>query len=210
MRTCAVIFVSHSMQTIARICTHGMLMEKGNIKLYTNNMQEAIEFYFDAFQGEGATIEFNEFAEIEEIKINGEIQIDEKHVFQTRFGKDLVLNLKVKIKSNHTRFCVKMQITDKDMKMVAQSVSNKFHHMFENQGDNEIQFTFPKLALIDGEYSLTYFIQFENDTKPYNGQILATYRNYTKFKVKGLEEVLYAPVYLIPEIEHNNQKLQSK
>jgi lipopolysaccharide transport system ATP-binding protein len=126
------------------------------------------------------------------------------------FGKDLVLNLKVKIKSKHTRFCVKMHITDKDMKMVAQSVSNKFHSMFENNSPNEVQFTFPNLALIDGEYTFTFFIQYENDTKPYNAEILATYRNYTKFKVRGLEEVLYAPIYLIPEIEHNNKKLESK
>ncbi len=210
MKTCAVIFVSHSMQTIARTCTHGMLLEKGNVKLYTHNMLEAIEFYFDTFQGEGARIEFNEFAEIQEIKINGEKQIEDKQVFQSIFGEDLVLNLKIKIKSKHTKFCIKMHITDKDMKMVAQSVSNKFHSMFEDQGTNEIEFTFPKLSLIDGEYALTYFIQYENNTKPYNVEILATYRNYTKFKVKGLEEVLYAPIYLISEIEHNNQKLERK
>jgi lipopolysaccharide transport system ATP-binding protein len=210
MKTCAVIFVSHSMQTIARICTHGMLMKRGNVKLYTSNMQDAIEYYFDAFEGENAAIEFNDYAEIEEIKINGETQVNDKDVFKIIFGEDLVLNLKVNIKSNHSKFYLKINITDKDMKMVVQSVSNKFHVMFENQGINEIQFTFPKFTLIDGEYAFTYFVQYENDTKPYNAEILATYRNYTKFKVKGLEEVFYAPVYLIPEIQHNNQKLERK
>lgn len=206
MRKSAVIFVSHSMQTIARICTHGMLMQRGEMEYFTNNMHEVIEHYFDVFQGEQAKIEFNEFAEIDQVKINNEIQRDNNHIFETKFGDDLNLELKVRLKSDHTQFCVKMHITDKDMKMVAQSISNRFHSMFNNHPENNIEFNFPKLALIDGEYAFTFFIITENNTKPYNSKILATYRNFTKFKVRGLEEVLYAPYYLRTEIKHNNEK----
>jgi lipopolysaccharide transport system ATP-binding protein len=207
MSKCAVIFVSHSMQTIARVCTIGMLMQKGEMKFYTKNMHQAIEKYFDVFEGEQANVEFNDFAEIDEIKLNGEKQKDTKHVFETNFGEDLTLDLKVRIKSEHPTFCVKMHITDKDMKMVAQSVSNQFHKMFDTYQENDIQFKFPQLALIDGEYAFTFFIISENETKPYNSKILATYRNYTKFKVRGLEEVLYAPYFLLPEITQNQKRL---
>ena len=178
------------------------------MKFFTTNMHEAVEYYFDVFGSEQAKIEFNDFAEIDEIKLNGKIQTDTKHVFETQFGEELTLDLKVRIKTDHPKFCLKIHITDKDMKMVAQSVSNRFHKMFDTCEENTIQFKFPKLALIDGEYAFTFFIHHENETKPLTIKILATYRNYLKFKVIGLEEVLYAPYYLSVDIKHNDKKIE--
>lgn len=94
--------------------------------------------------------------------------------------------------------------------MVAQSVTRKYHDFFVTEEGNHIQFKFPKLTLIDGEYAFTFFIHHENKTKPFNTKILATYRNYLKFKVNGLKEVLYAPYFLIPEISNKQQTLKGE
>ena len=207
MSKCAVIFVSHSMQTVARVCTKGILMQNGQMKAQSDIIHKIIENYFDAFEGEQSKIEFNELAEIDEIRLNGETQKETNQVFKTNFGEDLTLDLNVRIKSHHPKFCLRIQITDKDMKMVAQTVTRKYYDLFEAGEINHVQLRFPKLTLIDGEYSFTFFIAFENETKPINSIILATYRNYTKFRVRGLEEVLYAPYFLIPEITQTQEKI---
>jgi len=203
IKKCAVIFVSHSMQTVARVCTKGLLMQNGKAIFASSNMHEIVEHYFDVFQGEQAKVEFNDFAVIEGIKLNGEIQTDTSQVFETKFRDALSLDLNIRIHPEFNNFCINMHMTDKDMKMVAQSVTRQTHDLFQNKGLNHIQLKFPELTLIDGEYSITIFVLYENEHKPYNAKILATYRNYIKFKVSGLKEVLYAPYFLIPEISHN-------
>jgi lipopolysaccharide transport system ATP-binding protein len=210
MQQCAVIFVSHSMPTIARVCTRGLLMQKGEAKFASSNMHEIVEHYFDVFQGEQAKIEFNDFADIEQIKLNGVLQTDTTQIFETKFGEDLTLSLKIRIKSDYPKFCINMHITDKDMKMVAQSLTRTFHNLFDNLEINYVQLKFPRLTLINGEYAITIFVHYEDESKASNIKILASYRNYIKFKVSGLKEVLYVPYYLIPEIVHNQKKLKLK
>ena len=52
-RNAAVIFVSHSIGQLARMCNRGVYLEKGNL-LYDGGIQEAIKLYQDFLQAKGA------------------------------------------------------------------------------------------------------------------------------------------------------------
>ena len=52
-RNAAVIFVSHSIGQLARMCNRGVYLEKGNL-LYDGGIQEAIKLYQDFLQSKGA------------------------------------------------------------------------------------------------------------------------------------------------------------
>ena len=47
--TCAVIFVSHSMPMVGKICTETILLNKGVIKAKSNNTSDVIQTYFSEF-----------------------------------------------------------------------------------------------------------------------------------------------------------------
>ena len=47
--TCAVIFVSHSMPMVGKICTETILLNKGFIKAKSNNTSDVIQTYFSEF-----------------------------------------------------------------------------------------------------------------------------------------------------------------
>lgn len=194
MSNCAVIFVSHSMQTLARISNKVILLNQGKVEFASENVHKAIELYFSKFGKEEGKIEFSEGAEINSLTING-IENDLKRNIEVIFGEDLVVELELFLKQKCDRFHLKINIVDKDLKIVAQSTSSKFDAFFEPFELSKIRVKFRNLNLTDGEYSITYFIQAEND-KSSKQQILGTYRNYSKIIVKGLNEVLYSPFYL--------------
>lgn len=52
----AVIFVSHSMPQISRICTSGVLMEHGLINLYSKDIGQLITGYYAMFEGEKTSV----------------------------------------------------------------------------------------------------------------------------------------------------------
>jgi lipopolysaccharide transport system ATP-binding protein len=47
----AVIFISHSMPQISRMCTKILVLEKGKKKAYTQDISEAINIYYNLFEG---------------------------------------------------------------------------------------------------------------------------------------------------------------
>lgn len=206
IKNAAVIFVSHSMPNISRICNKVLLLTDGKAKYYGEDTGKGIGMYFDLFNNESSNIEFNEGAEIVELRLNNEEQ--PLNLVHIKFDEYIQLSLKIKLKSNTKRFHINLQIIDKDLKIVSQFISNKFHSEFNVNDDIvDVAFRFDNLRLIDGEYTISFSIidDLEKEDKKY--KILAIYRNFAKFKVSGLQESLYASHFLMGEVEMNGKKL---
>lgn len=203
IKNSTVLFVSHSMPTISRICNCAMYMNRGNAEYQGKDVNKAIEEYFNDFSGEKSYIEFCEGAEIDKLDVYGgnnmEVSTDMPII---NYGDDLYVELGVTIKAECNMFDVMLQITDKDMKIVGQFMSSKVIEGIKvKTSGNLIRFKFPNFAFIDGEYSITVFISERevSDSRKYS--FLAVYRHFRKFKMTGLGTVLYAPVHFIGEIE---------
>ncbi len=206
IQNAAVIFVSHSMQTISRICNKALYMSHGKCELATYNVSKAIERYLNDFDGEKPNVEFCEGALINSIKLNGGFSDPNKSSYIKYLG-DLEIELDITLIKNVPNFYIMFQITDKDMRIVGQYFTNYQYSFFEVKGDrNFITVKFPRLQFIDGEYSISYFISYQSGQMN-NYEYLSIYRNFTKFIMQGLNDTLYAAVHLQAEVYHNEQKL---
>ncbi|MCZ4407244.1 ABC transporter ATP-binding protein [Cryomorphaceae bacterium 1068] len=203
MRNAAVIFVSHSMPSVARICNHGSYMSHGIQKYQGNSVQTAIGQYFADFEGEKAIVEYDSGATIDKVFLNGG-----ESKAQVRYGEDLKIDLEINLKQSADNFYVMVQITDKDMKIVGQYFSNLFHDNFEPLEKSQITFELKDINFIDGDYAITYFIAEEKENGNY--EFLATYRYLSTFRMMGLSDTLFASVHLFGKVYQNGKILIEK
>src|SRR5690554_5946838 len=180
MRNAAVIFVSHSMPHIANITNKVLLMENGVVDFYGENITDGIERYFALFDGDQERVEFNEFATIEDMKVyaSAKYAADPDRTLPAIDYRDPIrIDLALKVKPNIEWFHVKLQITDKDLKIVGIYDSFQFQEAIRNDREiHNLEIVIPDSIFIDGEYSITVFIQ-QRDPVHAKWNLLAVYRS---------------------------------
>ncbi|PZU84828.1 MAG: ABC transporter ATP-binding protein [Chryseobacterium sp.] len=212
MQSAAVIFVSHSMPQVARTCDKVLFMRHGENFYYGEDVNKGIELYFNEFNNEKGKIELNTGAEIHNISINSEKVMDESHVITANYGEPFSVELDIDIKDKTVKdFYIQIQIIDKDLKLVAIHYSHLFNERLSTKDTNKVKITFPELQLVNGEYGMTYFIVEDDGSDKVNeNKILCIYRNYTKFRLTGLNTMTYAPFHLKADVFHNDVQLRNK
>lgn len=211
MQSAAVIFVSHSMPQVARICSDVLFMRHGKSYYHGDNIHQGIELYFDEFQGGVGKVESTVGASIENFKLNSKAYpiSDNSEINRVKYGEDLVLEFDINITDASVKeFYMEIQITDKDLKTVGIHYTNKFHNNFVTGDRNQIKIVFPEIAMVDGEYSVTYIVVANGEKHAKDYKFLCVYRNYTNFKVVGLNLKSHASIHLQSKIYHNNLPLQ--
>ena len=70
---CAVIFVSHSMPMVGKICTEAILMNIGVMRAKSNNISDVIQIYFSEFRNAKQQItSFENSTELNNVKLIGD------------------------------------------------------------------------------------------------------------------------------------------
>jgi lipopolysaccharide transport system ATP-binding protein len=200
----AVIFVTHSMPAMSRICNAALYMRQGKLEYLGRNVNEAVGLYFENFQGEKAHIEYNKGAEIDSIEVRGgKSTINPDGIPVVKYGDDLSLDMELTIKAVCSKFDVIVQITDKDLKIIGQFFSKKVNEGFSSvTAKHRIKFRFSSMVLIDGEYSITIFVNGRNEPDLSKYTLLAVYRHYKKFRMEGLGDAFYAPIHFLGKVTH--------
>lgn len=207
IRNAAVIFVSHSMPTVSRICNLGLFMDHGKSNYFGDNMAFAIQEYFSGFKTEEAGIEFNDGVDIKSIKVNGkETKPDE--LIDVPFANDLNLDLSFNFKRKVDYYSLHIQLVDKDLKIVGTFKSTDFFVPVKVDENSSLQVVIKNFRFTDGEYAFTYFITEVDETGVDTVGVLCTYRNYTRIRVTGLNCYIYAPVYMDGHISQSNNELK--
>lgn len=206
MNKTAVIFVSHSMPDVAYSCDKALFMSHGEIKYYGYNISHAIQEYFSSFKSGSFRLEFNEWAEIVDLKVN-QLPNSYEEPIELNYGDELVLDFDLLIKEENASYNICLLITDKDLKIVGEYYSDKFQVNFSGFGKNNVSILLKELLFIDGEYSITYFIY---ETSKGKNTVMATYRYFTKIRMKGLNDNIYAAVYLKGKSYQSGKELAYK
>jgi len=212
MKSAAVVFVSHSMPQVARTCDQVLFMRHGKSYYQGSNVNEGVELYFNEFKSEQGSVELDTGAEIHNISINSETVVDENDIKTVQYGEAMSIEFDIDIKDlNVKKYYVQIQIIDKDLKMAAIHFTNLHNESFIVTEKNRIKVVFPDLQLVNGEYALSYFVtETEGESNSIKeNNILAIYRNYTKFKVKGLNTPTYTSFHLKADIYQNNNLINS-
>lgn len=214
MQSAAVIFVSHSMPTVSRICSDVLFMRHGKSFYKGRNIHKGIELYFDEFEGDKGKIELNKGADIKNIIINGKHYDnidDKKDIAKISYREDLELEFEIDIKDTSIKdYHIELQIIDKDLKLVAIHYSNKFYENFKPNEENKIKVVFPSIELVDGEYSISYMVAVKETNFEKDYRFLCIYRNYTNFKIQGLNLNVSAPFSLSANVFQNDELLIKK
>lgn len=207
MQNAAVIFVSHSMPEVTRTCNQILFMRHGKSYYQGTNIHKGIELYLNEFNNNKlGLIEMQDGAELSNFKINQQKVIFEKHndtndIITIPFGQDIQLEFDVLLKKDYKEYFAIIRISDKDMKVIGSIYTNRFNGYFKGEKQSTITINLKDIRLIDGEYSVSYMlVEKALDDSHKITEWLCIYRDFAKFKVKGLELADYAPVFFEAEV----------
>lgn len=141
----ALIFVSHSMPMISRICNQIILMDHGMVKYQGTNISSGIAQYYNHFDdmATATVLESNNITNIEVIADK-----------VCRWGQELKITLKLKIKNIQQTPSFYFIIKDKEQRGVASVISQESVNLDGNEQNLEINVTIPKIELTNGTYSV--------------------------------------------------------
>jgi lipopolysaccharide transport system ATP-binding protein len=153
----AVIFVSHNMPMISRICNSVILMERGNPVFVGENVSKGIDLYYNTFlTGEDSDVVFTDNSlDLLEASVEGVTSTNS--IYDVKWGDTIQLNFKVK---NHNLECmpfISLAIYDKEQRAVAE-VYPEGQEIVEVNKNTEINFSFllKNIYLSKGIYNITF------------------------------------------------------
>ncbi|MCG9973016.1 polysaccharide ABC transporter ATP-binding protein [Christiangramia crocea] len=163
----AIVFVSHSMPTVSRICNNIILLERGNAVYQGADISEGIDLYYSRFLDNDSSIVFDDNSlSLEDTHlISDEWYSKEKPIL--RWGDDLKLYFKFNIKRNIKIPLFRILIYDKEQRPVAILDPNKkgSNLKIEN-GGLEFIVTHRNLQLSKGFYTVNITVFKERSNNP--------------------------------------------
>jgi lipopolysaccharide transport system ATP-binding protein len=200
----AVIFVSHTMPMISRICNQIILMENGNSAFQGDNVGKAIDLYYSRFAQNDSNIVFDDGSLLLE-KVEVFTSAYEKNIPQLNWGEDLALYFKLQIKSPVNALEFTIIINDKEQRSVAVLERNK-KSLNENHRSTDIEFQIihRHLQFSKGLYSISLAVRDKISKAP-----ILRINDVLCFQVLHPEEV-WEPFLLKSEFDNKKQSIDFK
>ncbi|MGM0932666.1 MAG: polysaccharide ABC transporter ATP-binding protein [Bacteroidota bacterium] len=181
----AIVFVSHSMPKVSRLCDQIILMESGEAKYQGEDVAKAIDLYYARFVNNETSIVFSDGSmELETVEI---VEPDsfEGLIPQINWYNDLKLHLVFKVKKDSyiPRFII--TIFDKEQRPVAVlDKNNKDTDLQIDNGYLDFMVSHFNLQLSKGLYSINITLLKENSSGP-----ILRINDILSFQVKHPEDV---------------------
>lgn len=159
MQNSAVIFVSHNMPQISRICDHIMLMDRGQALYNGPDVSKGIDIYYSRFPSLSSEYLLNEDAQLLSIEVGDENEPVEE-MYKIKRLDDLHVRLKLKLKKRYNNPHVAITVYDKEQRPVGicQNTDGIDKNNTIQEGSEYIiqplSVTIPKINLSKGPYSL--------------------------------------------------------
>jgi lipopolysaccharide transport system ATP-binding protein len=204
---CAVIFVSHSMPQIARICNYGILLENGLVLTETRDIGELIEEYNKLFENEYESNEVNPYKiKLNSIKINENLVGKEKQLY---LDSDRGINLSFSFKCpiDVKLFSVHIPITDKQLIHVAMTSSLVNLGATENKGEIVTVNCYLPNVFTNGKFYLgiTIIENFMNERHFNIGRTIYKIENCFSFIVRNAPLTTSVPILLNSNFSIENE-----
>lgn len=162
LKNSAVIFVSHSMPQIFRICTEAMVLNQGKSILHSKDVAEGIGAYFSLVEHSDIQVTGSGEATLLECQLKSEGRIVERdETIDMTKGKPLSVHLKIKLEKTVSAARVQVIFWNQEMIPVLDVMDqNDCGFLVEQNGDEiiEVEVDIPNLYLNSGQYSLTVCI----------------------------------------------------
>jgi lipopolysaccharide transport system ATP-binding protein len=149
----AVIFVSHAMPQIARICTHTMLMKKGQSLLFTPGTSQAIDLYYQEFDtGKKLNTISNDF-EVRNVSLNAGAEEDCPVV---PFDGQLQIDMDCHVSAMRKNIQLQIIVWNQEQRPVLDVLTEDFQpYSWQNETEKvSLSVVIPSLRLAGGKYTI--------------------------------------------------------
>ncbi len=197
MERSAVIFVSHSMPQIGRVCTSAMLLDKGRVTAFDQDIGQVVEAYNSQFQqgrknliGDGRVRLLNFSLASREKKADYQVVAPDQAEADTPLTVEeqapFEIAMRLEIDPSIGEFHVALSFADMDQRFVAQTTSKTQAAPFANPAPHEfaVKARISQLNFSPGRYSLSLSVSQANSRQA-KETILMSYRNVACFLVFG-------------------------
>jgi lipopolysaccharide transport system ATP-binding protein len=153
----AIIFVSHNMPMVSRICSQIILMENGITKFQGDDVGKAIDLYYTRFAQNESSVVFDDGSiTLEKVEIVNATIGDDK-IPQLNWGDDIYVELIFLNLLNVSLPFITLEIFDKELRSVA-IFTHEFQKIDLNKGLFKIGILHKKLLLSKGVYSVSLVV----------------------------------------------------
>ena len=179
MRNSAVLFVSHAMHQVSRICSDLLVLQAGQRLFFGKEVGKGIDLYFSqCTHDQACTVSGSGRAQIHSVDLEVNSQPGKEVV---EYGDNLVLHSHVTIDPDIHNPGIGFTFFAPDTRIVAQCISHFNRFRLTNNGKRMVvRVDLGSCLLNPGIYWLTVSVQEHN-----LGEILARYSSYQKIKVTG-------------------------
>ena len=190
---CAVIFVSHSMPQVSKICDYAIFMVYGKMQDSGIDLNQSINAYYDSFSYELKSTDYKgKKVVLSNLSISN--QNGEKDL---NYLDDIVIKCNIDNKTEKSLDTFAITLMDKDYKSIASAISPI---PVEYRNNQQLVFTIPKVQLGLGSYVISFKF-FSNIGTDIRGVILESYDSVLKFKVVNSPIISVASFQLKNSIE---------
>jgi lipopolysaccharide transport system ATP-binding protein len=218
IKSAAVIFVSHSIPQVTKICTRGMLMRRGKIQVASEQLEQVIDGYFAEFPagskvqvtGSGKVVLRALAArdpagkELARSTFDNAGEDSQRGLAVVSHGQRLLLELELEVSPEVGGFAVIISFYDLEMKMVAQCVSLNQNIVFQDPGAArfDIRLDLYRLPLNRGRYKIDCILVGMREDNTTISERLLRVQNALELQVGGDSPRMgAAPVQLEAEWE---------
>lgn len=196
LKQCAVIFVSHSMPQIGKICTSAMLMQHGQTMLHSADISEIIQAYYSEFDTEGKSIFGNGKAHLSNIQISSS-KLNERGICVSYPREPIKLELDLIVEKSIEHYFVSISFYNMELRSIALITTTEENvRMVNNFKNNHITVS-TNNVFTPGKYSITIdVIELTGQKLDKLGEILLSQRNECEFISMGSKQTTYCPIQL--------------
>ena len=186
LETSAVIFVSHSMPQVSKICSDAILMSHGKVIEHTKSIGQIVDKYLSEFESEEESVSGSL-----ESSINS---LSSSFAENVNYGDQIKLNLNYSInKGKIGNHVIIFNFFDQELKPVA-SLKSDIINNEDAMKSNEFEIEF-KNILNQGSYSINLTIIEVTDMQT-NGKIFINHRSIIKFRSNNSQNFVYTGVMI--------------
>jgi lipopolysaccharide transport system ATP-binding protein len=194
----AILFVSHSMPQISKLCTSSLLLNRGVVKEHSNNISAVINSYFcdSRIDKKENIICFGETKLIEKELIYNQKVLKESQVRVSR-GSTFAIRMRLNVDKSVKNFFIRMVVYDAEFKGLVELNSLEDDFVITNTNDiNDIQVNIENI-FNSGEYNITLIVlELLKDNRI--GKRLLVYEGFASINSVSLDSLheSYIPVTL--------------
>jgi lipopolysaccharide transport system ATP-binding protein len=191
----AIIYVSHHMPKVERVCSDIMVLDHGKIRFQSGEVSKGIEYYLSQFAPDQVSISGSGEARVDNFRLSsGEGLVSDEGPFEMNYLDDLLMEFALSLDSRVQNALVKVSFYDKEFNVISTSFSNLCDFEIKNSSSQIELFTrFPKLQLSPGAYCVFLAIRDQD-----SGKVLVKYHNIAELRIVGNFNA-YAPFHLRSE-----------